>query len=282
MPQYRDPYCFGYREQDDGTFTFECSDNVERFRWLALPPRHPAVIQTQNFWGSIGAMIERDGEEASKWTALTWTDWQCGQGETGRATHGTYKRVESEGGPAFAMVFFDGENREIVRMRGRGVVFRNRNFEKWREQSKSAAREKSEHSAFVFARRASLGLSEREFAFLAPLDAADATSINALVTRENGLPPHNPYLSGTGDHVNTTHFAEAARQAACLVSGDPDIAITGGEMSLTRYVELGTAFRLNIAERGAASLKLELEQLDRPCAQIDLRWQADRPTLPPE
>ena len=272
MPQYSDPYCFGYREQPDGTLEFECSHDVERFGWLALPPRHPAVIQTQNFWGSIGAKIEQEGEDAGKWTALTWTDWQCGQGEVGRATHGTYQQVEAQGGPAFAMALFDAEDREIVRMRGRGVVFRNRNFEEWREKSKSEARQKGDHSEFVFADRAVLGQSEREFPFVAPLDSPDATSIEALVTRENGLPPHNPYLSGSGDHVNTTHFAEAARQAACLVSGDPNIAITGGEMSLTRYVELGTPFRFKIEDRSQETLKLVLEQLERPCAQITLRW----------
>lgn len=272
MPQYPDPYCFGYEQQADGTLAFECSDNVERFRWLALPPRHPAVIQTQNFWGSVGALITLEGEEATKWSALTWTEWECGEGEVGRAVRGVYERIEAEGGPAFAMAFFDTADREIVNMRGRGVVFRNRNFEKWREESKSEAQAKADPCEFRFASRMALGLSEKEFPFIAPLAGPDANAIDALVTRENGLPPYNPHLSGSGDHVNTTHFAEAARQAACLVSGDPDVVIKGGEMTLTRYVELGMPFRLNIADRGENSLMLELEQLERPCAQMTVRW----------
>ena len=272
MPQYPDPYCFGYQPQADGTLAFECSDNVERFRWLALPPRHPAVIQTQNFWGSVGALITLEGEEATKWSALTWTEWECGDDEVGHAVRGVYERIEAEGGPAFAMAFFDANDTEIVRMRGRGVVFRNRNFEEWREESKSEARARSDHSEFRYASRMALGLSEQEFPFLASLEGPDAASVEALVTRENGLPPHNPYLSGSGDHVNTTHFAEIARQAASLVSGDPDVQITSGEMSLNRYIELGAPIQINLGRKGNRKLELELKQLEKSCARLSIGW----------
>ena len=59
----------------------------------------------------------------------------------GQAVRGIYARIENERGPAFALTLFDLPDREIASMHGRGVVFRNRDFEKWREGSKKEAKE---------------------------------------------------------------------------------------------------------------------------------------------
>lgn len=268
---FPNPYAFDYRAQDDGRFAFTCSQDPEHFAWLALPPHHPAVIQTQSFWCSIGAVIELEGLEEGKWTALTWTDWDVGSELPGHAVRGLYERVEAGGGPAFSVELFDEHDHRIATIRGRGVVFRNRNFEEWREGSKSEARKAADTSGFTFAGREALGLSNVEFPFVAPLQPG-TDQIEALVTSANGLPPANPFLSGSGDHVNSTHFAEVARQTLCLVTGDPDIAVRHGEMTLKRYVELGTPFRLKIARQTDSQLDLVVEQLDRECSEITLSW----------
>lgn len=272
MPQgLGDPYAFAFEQQADGTLSFKCSREVEAFPWLSLAPQHPVVIQTQQFWASFCALQFEGGLEEGQWSALTWMDYALGDLEAGYASHGIYSRIENERGPAFALALFDDEDREIVRMRGRGVVFRNRNFEQWREGSKTEAKSERPKVDFAYAERAGLGLGDGEHAFVAPLDAG-SNRIEALITPENGMPPANRVISGSGDHVNSTHFGEVTRQALCLITGNPSVQITGGEMQLNRYVELGTPFVLTFAEPEAAQVTFTLEQLGRECARINLRW----------
>ena len=272
MPQGGgDPYTIGHTRQDDGSLHFQCSCDAEAFPWLSLAPQHPVVIQTQQFWTSFGALVFEGGLEDGQWSALTWMDYALGDLDAGHAAHGVYSRIENERGPAFALTLFDAADREVVSMRGRGVVFRNRNFEEWREGSKSEAKEARSSVDFEYASPESLGLGEGEFAFVAPL-VSGSNRIEALITPDNGMPPANRVISGSGDHVNSTHFGEVTRQALCLITGDPMVQITGGEMHLKRYVELGTPFSLSFESHKAGAITFTLEQLGRECAVIDLRW----------
>ncbi|MEO0420430.1 MAG: hypothetical protein AAF249_16335 [Pseudomonadota bacterium] len=272
MPQgMGDPYAFDFERQPDGTLHFRCSIDKEAWGWLSLAPQHPVVIQTQQFWTSFGAILFEGGMEDGQWSALTWMDYALGDGEAGHAVRGVYSRIENERGPAFALTLFDAVDREIVSMRGRGVVFRNRNFEEWRKGSKSEAKEAKPSFDFEYATPESLGIGEGEFAFIAPMEAG-ANRIEALITPDNGMPPRNRVISGSGDHVNSTHFGEVTRQALCLITGDPKVQITGGELHLNRYVELGTPFSLGFESREAGAITFTLEQLGRECAVIDLRW----------
>lgn len=264
-------YAFDYERTGDGALGFRCSGDARRWPWLSLPPRHPLVIQTQNFWASFGALRFEGGLEEGQWSALTWTDWSLGDARAGHAVRGVYQKVEAEAGPAFGLTLFDAQDRSIVTTRGRGVVFRNRNFEKWREASKQVARKDRNACAFTYAEDAQLALGEGEFALVAPL-APGETRIEALVTPENGMPPANRVISGSGDHVNTTHFGEVTRQALCLVTRDPEVQVTGGEMTLKRYVELGTPFALTFERDDPGTITFTLEQLDKQCAQITLHW----------
>ena len=95
--------------------------------------------------------------------------------------------------------------------------------------------------------------------------------VEALVTPANGFPPGNPLIGGSGDHVNSTHFHEIARQALFLIKGRTDID-TSGTMTLNRYVELGTPLKLNIRESADQAITFELEQLGKACAKIVLRF----------
>lgn len=266
-------YTSGYEIADDGEVRFRCSTDSREWPWLDLGPRHPVTVQAQNFWASIGAGHALGTISEDQWSALTWTDWQCGDRRAGNAVRGVYGREVDGDNENFRIELFDQADRPVVMMRGRGVVFRNRNFEEWREQAKAkiAGQANADNGPLDFAPREALGLGEGEHPLVASPDPSSPESFTVLVARENALPPANRVLSGSGDHVNSVHMIEAARQAQCLITGDPQPEITGGEMSLTRYVELGTPFRLNIAASNDAGITFALEQVERPCAEITLR-----------
>ena len=272
MPQgLGEPYACDFERQGKGMLHFRCATDSEAWGWLSLAPQHPVVIQTQQFWASFCALQFEGGLEEGQWSALTWMDYALSDPKADHAVRGVYSRIEAERGPAFGITLFDTEDREIVTMRGRGVVFRNRNFEEWREVSKNEAINAPRRIEFVYAAPEALGLGEGEFAFVAPLDTG-SNRIAALVTAANGMPPHNRVISGSGDHVNSTHFGEITRQALCFLTGDPAVQVTGGEMHLNRYVELGTPFSLRFETPEDGYVRFTLEQLGKDCAVIDLRW----------
>ncbi|MHA7821007.1 MAG: hypothetical protein ACX930_15275 [Erythrobacter sp.] len=266
--QFSRSYTGGHAVRTEGSVEFACSTDLQEWPWLALGPHHPVVVQAQNFWTSVGGALTLGGLCEGQWSALTWTTWQCGNPGVGIATRGVYSR-ETEGEKEhYRVVLFDGADREIVQMRGRGVIFRNRNFEEWRKGSKREAALSGSGEDFAFAPREALGIGEREHPLVGTLDG---DRVPALVTRANGLPPANPMLGGSGDHVNSVHMIEAARQALCLLGGEPVRDIAGGEMELNRYVELGTPFELEVAERINAAIVLVLRQLGHDCARLTLR-----------
>lgn len=269
-PSYANPYASGFEVRGDGTVGFQCSLDSGALRWLTLPPHHPVVIQTQAFWTAVGASIALSGMEATQWSALTWIEWELGDAGGGHAAHGEYRRDEHEENPSYEVVLFNAQARPVVTFRGRGVVFRNRNFEKWRQGSKEAARKAAPIIDFTYAEPRELGLGQDERVLVAPFHPASGY-VDALVTSANGFPPGNPMIGGSGDHVNSTHFHEIARQALCLIKGRTDID-TSGEMTLNRYVELGTPLRLIIRDNADSQITFELQQMDRPCAEITLRW----------
>lgn len=269
--QFSRSYTSDHRIQEDGAVTFLCSTNTDEWPWLTLGAHHPVTVQAQNFWTSVGAILALGGMKDGQWSALTWTHWECSFGECGMAVRGLYTREISGDDENYIIELFDHADRVTVRMRGRGVVFRNRNFEEWRGKAKREAEAHLPQPAFAFAAREAVGISPAEHAFVGAL-APDGGAVPALITRENGLPPANPMLSGSGDHVNSVHMIEAARQALCLISGDPSAGVSGGEMELNRYVELGTPFDLKIAAQSAHETCFELEQLGRVCARLTLRF----------
>ncbi|WP_298307750.1 hypothetical protein [uncultured Erythrobacter sp.] len=264
------PYSCAHEVQKDGTVAFECSQDAKANPWLTLPPHHPVVVQTQSFWTAVGAASALQGWEKTKWTALTWIDWELGDASAGHATRGVYCRDGQDDSLGYFLDLFNKDGAKVVSIHGRGVVFRNRNFEKWRKASKEEARKSTQSSAFTYSGREVLGLVKDERAFVAPYQS-DNSHVDVLVTKENGLPPGNPLIGGSGDHVNSTHLHEIARQALFLIKGRTDID-TSGEMTMKRYVELGTPGRLKITSNEADSIGFELEQLGKPCAEITLRW----------
>lgn len=253
----------------DGTVHFACSADQTAWPWLALPPDHPVPIMSQNYWSSVECLAQLGGYDRDKWSALVWTDWVCGEPGVGHAARGTFEQTAAGAERSFATSLDDAEGRLVVRMRGRGVVFRTRDFPAWREGSKREAHNQEDHGEFVFAPRAVLGLGDDERPFLAM--ASEAGTL-ALVTRDNGFFPGHRYIGGSGDHVNTTHIAEVGRQFLVQRLGGAMVRITGGEMALNRYIEIGTPFLLECVAHEEGELSIAIGQLGRPCADVKLRY----------
>ena len=274
-------YTANHRQRNDGSVVFDCSPDAKEWPWLNLPAQHPLVIQTQNFWASVGVTSALGTRDDDKWSALTWTDWVLGDVTAGRATHGIFTnaqgavdQADSNDKLTFSTRLFDAQDREIVAIRGKGVVFRNRNFEQWRSGSKTKAEQASTPpTSFIYAPRELLGLSPVEPPLIAPLDSS-GNHTRALVTKQNGLMPGHPYFSGSGDHVNSPHLAELARQTVSLLSGgnDAKLLITHGEMDMHRYIELGTEIEIGISRESDHRAVLAISQLGRSCATLTMQW----------
>jgi hypothetical protein len=230
-------FCTAHELLRDGSVALSCSGDAAAWPWLALDPHHPIVVQTVNFWASVEAGLARASWDPEQWTALTEMEWQCGAPGCGHAHHGLADYYEDSGKQRFRITLFDAAGRLVYRMSGAGVVFRTRNFEGWRAEAKEAAG--GDDKAFVFAPAEAVHAPVKGGSFLSADDPG-----RALVTAANGLPPGHPYMSGSGDHVNATHLAEAVRQHAALALGKGGALPTGGTMRFRRYVELGVPFEL--------------------------------------
>lgn len=230
-------FCTAHELLRDGSVALSCSDDLAAWPWLALDPHHPIVVQTVGFWASVEAGLAKQSWEDGQWTALTEIEWQCGTPGCGHARHGLADYFEDEGKQRFRITLFDAAGRLVYRMSGAGVVFRTRNFEGWRAEAKAAAGTGNE--SFAFAPDEAVHAPVAGGSFLSASDPG-----LALVTPANGLPPGNPYVTGSGDHVNSTHLAEAVRQYAALALGKGPALPSGGEMWFRRYVELGAPFAI--------------------------------------
>ncbi|WP_435416797.1 hypothetical protein WAB17_07810 [Parerythrobacter aurantius] len=249
-------FCTAHEVLGDGSVALTCSDDRRAWPWLALDPHHPIVVQTVNFWASVEAGLAKHSWDDGQWTALTEMEWQCGAPGCGHAHHGLADYYDDDGKQRFRITMFDAAGRLVYRMSGAGVVFRTRNFEGWRAEAKAAAG--SERAPFVFAADEAVHAPVAGGSFLGADDAG-----LALVTPGNGLPPGHPYMSGSGDHVNATHLAEAVRQYAALVLGKGAALPSGGEMHFRRYVELGVPFSI----AGDDTASVTIHQAGRPCCE---------------
>ena len=250
----------------DGSVAFACSQDGKRWPWSLLHPHHPGAIQALSFWASVESAMALGTWDPNKWSALTWTRWQCGDPDVGRIAHGTYER-RIEGKESFSICLYDVDDRLICRLDGRGVVFRTRDFEKWRRPDKEAA-PKALSDSFTFADDSLLGIAPGERPFLSPLDGDTAT---ALIDRANGMPPGHPWLDGSGDHVNSAHLAEAARQFVSLARGGEPFRVTGAEMRFDHYVELGSPFTITRLDSDGDRVRMQMCQAGHDCTLVEYR-----------
>lgn len=259
-----DRFCSAHEVLPDGSVALRCSGDAAAWPWLALDPHHPIVVQTVAFWTSVEAGLARKSWNEDQWTALTQIEWQCGDRGSGHAHHGLVDYYDDAGKQRFRITLFDAAGRLVYRMSGAGVVFRTRDFEGWRATSKQAA---TGTAAFVHAADEAVHAPVAGGSFL---DAGQGTT--ALVTASNGLPPGHPYMSGSGDHVNATHLAEALRQYAALCMGMGAALPRRGAMRFRRYVELGVPFELAGEAMPDGGLALAVSQGGSTCTEARLYY----------
>ncbi|WP_324826567.1 hypothetical protein [Qipengyuania zhejiangensis] len=254
--------------RDDGSVTFACSQNDALWPWSTLDSHHPGAIQALSYWVGVESAMALGRWDPDKWSALTWTRWRCGEPGVGRFATGTYRNTVIEGREGFSVELFDAAGAPICWLDGRGVIFRTRDFESWRKEAKDAGGA-APSSRFAYADRAQLALDEGEKPFLAPLVGGTASG---LLDHANAMPPNHPWLDGSGDHVNSAHLAEIARQFVALLRGGKRFAVEAAEMQFDRYVELGAPFEISrVSGDEGETIRMILRQSGRDCTRIEYR-----------
>lgn len=256
----------------DGSISFRCSTDQDAWPWLALHPHHPIAVQNLQFWASVECGMESGAFDGTKWTALTWTRWSCGMADVGGFARGVSDTVTEDGKLMSRLTLFDAHDREICSMLSKGVEFRTRDFEAWRAKAKQSGVDALDISKFAFAAPEAVGSAGIGPALIAPLHSGKTPATTGLMTMDNAFPPAHPYMSGSGDHVNATHLAEAAHQFLHLTQPERPLRITGGEMRFTSYVELGQPFQVEQVDTGSGSVTATVRQGGRDCTQITLTF----------
>lgn len=275
MPIAQNSFTHSHRVLDDGSVVFKCGAALADWPWLALPAFHPAVVQAINYYASVEASLARGAYDPDKWTALTQTSWTCGEVGAGHATHGVSETRIDEKSISYALTFFGEQGQFVYRMTGKGVVFRTRNFETWRDEKKENERRGAKLESFEYASATLLGVETEIERFISPLVTGEGILATGLITAQNGLAPLHPYIDGSGDHVNSTHLVEAGRQFISLMKDGRGFTVSGGEMKFSRYVELGVPFRIALSDKHTQNdeFVLTVHQSDKACAVIIFRCQ---------
>jgi hypothetical protein len=249
----------------DGAVAFRCSDDREKWPWLALPSSHPTVIQTINYWASVEAGRARGTYDSTKWSALTESHWVSNPDTAGPPSHGLADYIQDPDIPdrlLFRLTFFDKEGTFVCRLTGKGVIFQTRDFEGWRDKSKEDSAPPQAAQVFNFTSADELGVLSDVERFLSPLKEEDTLAATALVTKDNGLIPAHPYHSGSGDHVNANQLADTGFQFAHLIHQGRMITCTQGEIEFMRFVELGRPFTISLTahDKKTGALSMEVHQ----------------------
>ena len=275
MPNNYDiAFTHSHQLMDDGAVAFECDRDEKKWPWLALPGNHPIVVQTMNFWASVETGRTRGTFDSTKWSALTYSKWQASHANAGPATHGLADlppEPPEKDRPGFRLTFFDDAGKLVCRLIGSGVIFQTRDFEVWRNAAKENAKTELAIQDFSYAPASALGVRSDIERFVSPLLGTDLPSASALITHKNGIMPHHPYHSGSGDHVNANHLVDAGLQFAHLVLGRPLICV-GGEMRFRRYVELGKIFSINAVSIEDDKISMSVHQGEVLCTDIALSF----------
>lgn len=265
-------YTYDHAVAVDGTVTFQCSTDTEKWPWLALHPFDPIVVQSINFWASVETASARGTWDPDKWSALTHMTWKCGDRDVGHAVRGIGKQTGGSGSPGFQIRFFDTNDALVYQMDGIGVIFQNRDFEAWRAKAKKKALAPIDPADFAFATAKQAGVAEQDHCFVSPLIEGEQPSVQALVPKARGFMPAHPYHSGSGDHVNSNQLADVVRQFVNVMR-DEETLLVSGEIEFNRYVELDRPFEVKATKGGENTERLIIvvAQADRQCAQFDMK-----------
>ena len=257
----------------DGSVTFQCSTDQEQWPWITLHPHNPIATQNLQYWASVETGSFRGTFDRLKWSALVWTKWTNGAANVGPWARGVAEYLGDEAKPEPQLTLLDAKGAEICRMQSKGVIFQNRDFEAWREHAKQASSPVEDIGTFDFASAETVGSSSIGPSLLSDLRDDGVKHALGLIAVENAMPPAHPFMSGSGDHVNATHLAEAAHQFVHLLEGGTPLRLTGGEMRFTSYVELGRPFRIELAEQSENSASMIARQAGKDCTIITLGFE---------
>ena len=266
-------FTYNHVLHDDESMTFSIPTDPEEWPWLVLDPKHPIVVQALTYYALYETDVARGKFESGQWTALTGISWRCGADYNGHAAKGV-ARLRGEGLGGQEMEFWDEGGALVYEMVGRGVVFQDRNFEEWRNSQKQDLGPHLPLEDFDFAIHESVGVDSPIESLVSTIRKSNPLAVAALVTKENGFPPGHPYHDGSGDHVNSSHLADAGTQFVRLLRGDPELQSMGGEMEFRRYVELGQVFTLELLNDSDESTEMRVVQGEHDCATLRFDWAA--------
>lgn len=272
MPNnYEAAFTHSHTLSTDGAVAFACSTDACKWPWRNLPPWHPIVVQTINYWASVETGKTRGTFDPTKWSALTYSKWESWPG-TGPVAHGladTPPGIVDEDKPGFRLTFFDSAGALVCRLIGTGVIFQSRDFEAWRSDAKEQVDIGHSFKDFAYAPASALGVTTDLERFVAAPAGTTRITSEALITKENGLMPHHPYHSGSGDHVNANHLVDAGFQFAHLIKGKP-LVCTGGEIKFRHYVELGKPFTIELTAETGNSIEMRMHQSEKTCTDFTI------------
>lgn len=270
-------FCTNLARGADGRIYFDLSSDAMKWPWLRLHPANNIAVQATNYY-AMTAVSRFAGSLGEEWSALTEFAWRAfNVGKSARhPVRGVAEAGEGEA-PGYVCDLFDADGARVYHVTGKGVVFRTRDFKAWREKSKAEALALPAPENFTYALPSTVGVSSTVESIVSPLRReGEEVFADALVTAANGFPPAHPYHDGSGDHVNSTHMADAAQQVAQMLRAEQGLGgwPAGGDIAFRRYVELERPFRLTLESSPADSARLafRLEQGGRPCASIALDY----------
>jgi len=255
--------------RDDGTFEFRCSYDLNIWPWQALHPHDPIYLQTINFWAPFEAGIARGEYTPDKWTALTETKWELGEPDIGRPVRGVAAPVNADN-IGYNIQLFDGDDRLVYGLSGKGVIFQNRDFAAWRQAAKDKVATLPKPKHFEYAPHEQTGANSPAESYVSPIK--DGSKAQALITTENGFIPNHPFISGSGDHVNATHLHVLGEQFTCLLEGGRKISSPSGTMTFNRYVELGHPIDVELNAKRDGFVDLSMYQAGKLSAGMAFEY----------
>lgn len=274
-----DKFCFDFRQTETGEIKFQCSRDKMKWPWLHLPPAHNAAIQYTNYYATMGVSAFTNTVSDSAWSALTEFEYQVGEGGVGDLARHPVRGVARQEQDTFGFDcdFFDEDDRLVYCVKGKGVVFRNRDFKAWRAPAKAEVLKLPLAENFDRARVDAVGARLPIEVLVEPIQEDGervvpiGTFVQALVTKAEGFQPVHPYHDGSGDHVNSAHLFDSAQQMAFMTVG-PQLPVGGGAKFM-RYVELDRPFRIELTQRNGARIDFSIKQADKPCVQLYFIYQ---------
>jgi len=252
---------------DDGSFEFRCSYDLNIWPWQALHPHDPLYLQTINFWTPYEAGIARGEYTSEKWTALTETRWELGSPDVGRPVRGVAAAIDANN-IGYNITLYDENDAMVYKLTGKGVIFQNRDFGAWRQAAKDKMEALPKPANFKYASFKKTGAASQSQSYLSDLE--DCRKAQAFVTSENGFIPNHPYLSGSGDHVNATHLHVLGEQFAALLEDGRKLSFPSGTMTFNRYVELGHPIDIELNDKKDGKIDLSFYQAGKLCAGMVL------------